>query len=90
MAVASKYRGKNYRLFSTFQNNTIQLEEHQFLRFRMKGWICTMSAVDQLLKYIISLAPKQVDKVVTQLPRLTSLLGEQEKPSPQEQSSQNQ
>lgn len=33
-----------------------------------------MSAVDQLITYILSLTPEQAEKVVSQLPRLTKLL----------------
>ena len=33
-----------------------------------------MSDTDKLISYILSLTPEQVDKVVSQIPRLTELL----------------
>ena len=49
-----------------------------------------MSKIDQLISYILTLTPEQVDKVVSQIPRLTELLAESSQPCLQEQSSQNQ
>ena len=49
-----------------------------------------MTAVDQLIKYILTLTPEQVDKVVNQIPRLIELLSESSQPCPPEQSAQNQ
>ena len=48
-----------------------------------------MSAVDTLVKYILTLTPEQVDKVVSQLPRLTGLLSESSQPCLQEPSKQS-
>lgn len=47
-----------------------------------------MSAVDQLIKYIMELTPEQVDKIISQLPRLSALLEESSQPYPPEQTSQ--
>ena len=49
-----------------------------------------MSAVDKLVSYILELTPEQVDKVVSQLPRLTELLSGSSQPCLQEQSLQKQ
>lgn len=43
-----------------------------------------MSDTEKLMNYILSLTPEQVDKVVSQLPRLTELLEESLQPCPQE------
>lgn len=61
--------------------------EHSFPDERMGS---RMSAVDELIKYILSLTPEQVNKVVSQIPRLTELLEEPSQPCPQEQTSQTQ
>ena len=47
-----------------------------------------MSAIDKLLAYIDTLTPDQVDKILNQLPRLTSLLEESNQSYPQGQSPQ--
>ena len=47
-----------------------------------------MSAKNELLSYISTLTPEQVDKIVSQLPRLTSLLEESSQPCPLEQTEQ--
>ncbi len=60
--------------------------EHQFPN--PHGRKIKMSAVDELIKYILELTPEQVDKVVNQLPRLTELLSKSSQPCPQEQFSQ--
>ena len=39
-----------------------------------------MSATNELIKYISSLNPEQVDKIINQLPRLISLLEEPQPP----------
>lgn len=56
---------------------------------RLKG-ACIKMKENQLLTYISSLTPEQIEKLVNQLPRLTSLLSEQAPLCHQEQSSQNQ
>ena len=50
----------------------------------------TMSAVDKLISYVSSLSPEQIEKIVNQIPRLTSLLSEQAPPCPPGQFLQNQ
>ena len=51
---------------------------------------CRMSAKEELLSYITSLTPEQVDKAVSQLPRLISILEESYQPCLREQFLQNQ
>ena len=51
---------------------------------------CRMSAKDELLSYISTLTPEQVDKILSQLPRLTSLLEESSPLCPLGQTEQNQ
>ena len=45
---------------------------------------------NKLISYIASLSPEQLEKLIKELPRLTSLLQGQAPPCPQEQSSQTQ
>lgn len=49
-----------------------------------------MTAVDQLVKYILNLTPEQTAKIVNQLPQLSSLLAEPCQPYLQEPTSQTQ
>ena len=56
---------------------------------RLKG-ACIKMKENQLLTYISSLTPEQIEKLVNQLPRLTSLLSEQAPLCPPGQTSQNQ
>ena len=56
---------------------------------RLKGACLTMKE-NKLLSYIAMLTPEQIEKLVNQLPRLTSLLSEQAPLCHQEPSSQNQ
>ena len=45
---------------------------------------------EDLINYILSLTPEQIEKLIAQIPRLTELLAEQDQPCPPEQSVQNQ
>ena len=47
-----------------------------------------MSDTDKLMAYILTLTPEQVDKVVSQIPRLTELLSESAQPCLQAPSAQ--
>ena len=47
-----------------------------------------MSAVNELISYIDSLTPEEINKIISQLPRLTSLLEESSQLCPQGQSPQ--
>ena len=49
-----------------------------------------MSAKEELLSYISTLTPEQVDKVISQIPQLTELLSESLPPCHREQILQNQ
>ena len=53
----------------------------------VKGEI-RMSDTDKLMAYILTLTPEQVDKVVSQIQRLTELLSESEQPCLQALSAQ--
>ena len=75
-------------MFSTFQNNIIHLKEHTFGVPGGKDGMTAMTATDELVKYILNLTPEQVEKIVSQLPRLSSLLEEPSLPCLQEQSLQ--
>lgn len=48
-----------------------------------------MSATDKLMAYINTLTPEQIDKIINELPRLTSLLEESVPPDPPGQPPQN-
>ena len=56
---------------------------------RLKG-ACLIMKENKLLSYIAMLTPEQIQKLVNQLPLLTSLLSEQAPPCPREQTSQSQ
>lgn len=49
-----------------------------------------MTAKDELTAFLLNLTDEQVDKLITALPKLTSLLEESSQPCPPAQTSQNQ
>lgn len=49
----------------------------------------TMNAKAELISFISTLSEEQIDKIIDQLPQLTSLLGEASPPYPREQTLQN-
>ena len=67
-------------MYSSIQNNIIQLMEQVFYPSKRKDEKATMTAIDELVKYILNLTPEQADKVVSQLPRLSLLLEEPSRP----------
>ena len=50
----------------------------------------TMSNIDQLISYILTLTPEQVEKAISLLPQVTEALAEQQQPAPQLENVQNQ
>lgn len=57
--------------------------------FPLERSLSAMTKKEELLQYVSTLTPEQIDKVVSQLPRLNELLAEQAPLFPREQNSQN-
>lgn len=51
---------------------------------------CILTAVDNLVSYINTLTPEQIEKAITQLPQLLSAIAEQVQPAPQKEIPQTQ
>ena len=72
------------RLYNVFR---IIICEHRFARLERSLY---QMKENKLLSYISTLTPEQIEKLVKELPRLTSLLSEQAPLCPPEQTSQSQ
>ena len=72
---------------STKDANFQQYHEIKFIK--MKKIRGDVAMKNELLNFIENLTPEQVDKLITHLPRLTSLLSESCQLSPREQTLQN-
>lgn len=66
-----------------------ELLSYELMFASLKG-ACNKMKENKLLSYISMLTPEQIEKLVNQLPQLTSLLQAQDQPCHQERTSQNQ
>ena len=72
-------------IYNVFRFQNYFFGEH--MSARLKG-ACFKMKDNKLLSYISMLTPAQIEKLVSQLPRLTSLLSEQAQSCHREQTSQ--